>query len=116
MYIQPGRAMVARPASLSFSEGLTMTTGRRPTGAKLVARLEGASAAKTRLELILDTLAGRRPVADAAGQLGLTERRFHVLRLHALQAALADLEPRPAGRPAAGSAAGDTGSTALRAE
>jgi hypothetical protein len=71
----------------------------------LVERLGGSEAAKARLALILEALAGRRTVAEVCEQLGLGERRLHALRQRALQAAVDSLEPRPAGRPAAAEAA-----------
>src|SRR5262245_39463775 len=75
--------------------------GRLPSGPEYVEKLEGPQDAKRRLELILRTLAGTCRVQEACEQLGLSEARFHQLRLEALQAALDGLTPRPAGRPAA---------------
>jgi hypothetical protein len=77
-------------------------------------QLEGSELARARLGAMLEVLAGRRALAQACAQLGLRERRFRDLRLRALQAALASLEPRPAGRPARAPAAGE-GEEALRA-
>ncbi len=76
-----------------------MARGRRPEWAGLVGRLDGSGLAKARLEMLLEVLAGRRSIADGCARLGLSERRLHALRQQALQAALASLEPRPAGRP-----------------
>ena len=50
--------------------------------------------------LILQTLAGQTRVQQACAELGVGETRFHQLRLDALQAAVDQLELRPAGRPA----------------
>jgi hypothetical protein len=57
--------------------------------------------------MVLDVLAGRRAVGEACRQLRLSERRFHALRVLALQAALGGLEPRPSGRPAQQPAEGE---------
>jgi hypothetical protein len=92
-----------------------MTRGRKPEGVGLIERLAGSEAAKTRLELILEALAGRRTVAEVCRQLGLGERRFHALRQQVLQAALGSLEPRPAGRPAQTPSAADGRVAALEA-
>jgi hypothetical protein len=76
-----------------------MERRRRPCRAKLVERLEGSTKAKTRLRLILETLAGERTVSAAGQALGVSRRRFHDLRAEFLRVALDLLEPRPAGRP-----------------
>lgn len=73
--------------------------GRRPTGPQLVEHLDGSPHAKTRLKVILETLAGRKTIPEACGELGIHEARFHKLRNRVLQTALGRLEPRPAGRP-----------------
>jgi hypothetical protein len=74
--------------------------GRHPSGPGYVARLAGSRAAKQRLEVVLRTLAGTTTVHQACAELQLSPSRFQQLRSQVLQAALADLEPRPAGRPA----------------
>ena len=76
--------------------------GRRPAGPEYVKNLTGSALAKERWRVILETLAGRLRVQDACRQLGVSEPRFHQLRQEALEAGLARLEPRPAGRPAQG--------------
>lgn len=73
--------------------------GRKPLGPRLAQHLDGSSGAKERLEVILETLAGRLPVAGACQRLGIGEAMFHRLRTEVLQAGLARLEPRPLGRP-----------------
>jgi hypothetical protein len=73
--------------------------GRKPNGANLVERLEGSQRAKTRLKLILETLAGKCTIAEACGELGIHETMFHKMRCEVLQTALGRLEPRPLGRP-----------------
>lgn len=75
-------------------------TGRKPAGPQIVERLEGSPVAKQRLEVILETIAGRLTVLEACRQLGIGESRFHELRNQTLQATLEALEPRPLGRPA----------------
>lgn len=79
--------------------------GRHPAGPEYVEQLEGSEQAKHRLRVVLETLAGRCGIGEAAEMLGISEQRVHQLREEALQAALAELEPKPAGRrpkPAAG--------------
>jgi hypothetical protein len=76
-----------------------MARGRRPSGPKLVERLQGSATAKTRLQVVLETLAGQRSIARACALLGIGEARFHELRTEVLQAALAQLEPGSPGRP-----------------
>jgi transposase-like protein len=75
--------------------------GRRPAGPEYVDRLDGSDLAKERLKIVLQTLAGQCRVTEACQQLGICEQRFHQIREEALTAALAGLEPQPAGRPAA---------------
>lgn len=73
--------------------------GRKPLGPALVEHLEGSESAKERLELILATNAGQITVVEAARRLGISEAMFYKLRNRVLQVALADLEPKPIGRP-----------------
>ena len=73
--------------------------GRKPLGPRLAQHLDGSSGAKERLEVILETLAGRLNVAQACERLGIGVAMFHRLRTEVLQAGLARLEPRPLGRP-----------------
>ena len=73
--------------------------GRKPMGPQLVDHLDGSELAKERLETILETIAGKRTIHDACERLGISEARFFQLRTKVLEAALARLEPRPAGRP-----------------
>ena len=75
-------------------------TGRKPAGPQIADRLEGSPAAKQRLEVILETIAGQLTVPQACQQLGVGESRFHALRNQTLQTTLEALEPRPLGRPA----------------
>jgi len=76
-----------------------MSRGRHPSGPGLVEGLEGPDEAKRRLKVILETMAGSRPIAGACAELGLSEAAFHNLRKQALTAAVVSLAPRPPGRP-----------------
>jgi hypothetical protein len=73
--------------------------GRKPIGANLVEHLEGSDRAKTRLKIILETLAGQRTIPEACEELEIQESMFHRVRGEVLQTALNRLEPRPLGRP-----------------
>jgi hypothetical protein len=73
--------------------------GRKPLGPKLVDHLDGSERAKERLELILETVAGKLTISEACDRLGIEEAMFFRLRMQALEAALSRLEPRPSGRP-----------------
>jgi hypothetical protein len=65
----------------------------------LVHHLDGSGRAKERLEVILQTVAGKITIREACDRLGIEEAMFFRLRTQALQAGLSRLEPRPAGRP-----------------
>ena len=73
--------------------------GCKPLGSALVEHLDGSLQAKERLEVILETIAGRLTIDQACQRLGVQEARFHRLRTEVLEASLARLEPRSAGRP-----------------
>lgn len=77
-----------------------MSRGRPPAGPRLVDGLEGSEAAKERLRVVLQTVAGELSVLEACARLSVSEARFHELRAEVLQMALQHLEPKPAGRPA----------------
>jgi hypothetical protein len=74
--------------------------GRTPWGPEYVDRLAGSDVAKERLKVVLETLAGTTRVQEACERLGICEQRFHQLRQHVMEAGLAAMEPRSAGRPA----------------
>jgi flagellar motility protein MotE (MotC chaperone) len=78
-----------------------MDRGRPVKGPGLVERLEGTEGAKKRLRVILETIAGEKSVEEACRELGIGKSAFHQIRAKVMQAALQDLEPRQAGRPAA---------------
>lgn len=73
--------------------------GRLPAGPEYVDQLPGSELAKERVKVILETLAGTRRVQEACARLGISEPRFHQLRVHGLEAMLTSLEPRSPGRP-----------------
>jgi hypothetical protein len=61
--------------------------------------LDGSAAAKKRLRVILETVAGERTVEEACEQLGMGPAAFSKLRERTLADALQSLEPRNVGRP-----------------
>src|SRR5262249_7557844 len=71
---------------------------RYPSGPEFGDKLDGSASAKERLKVLLETVAGSCRVGQACERLGLSEPRFDQIRIQALQAALAALEPQPAGR------------------
>jgi hypothetical protein len=73
--------------------------GRKPQGVALVKPLAGSKHAKQRMTWFLETLAGQCSVGKACAALGICESRFYDQRAAWLQASLALLEPRSAGRP-----------------
>lgn len=77
----------------------TNRRGRKPLGPEYVQHLEGSAAAKQRLQVILETMAGKKRVLDACAELDISESRFLQLRQELLQAALERAEGRQAGRP-----------------
>ena len=74
-------------------------SGRYPVGPEYVDQLQGSAAAKQRAKTILQTMSGDLRLQEACRLLGICEQRFHQLREELLQAAVARMEPRPAGRP-----------------
>jgi hypothetical protein len=72
--------------------------GRPPQGPRLVENVEGSDAAKERLRVILETLAGTLSVEHACALLGVGEARFHEMRSEVLRQAVSLLEPKPKGR------------------
>lgn len=89
--------------------------GRHPSGPEFVDKLSGDAAAKERLRVVLETLAGTCRVSDACQRLNISEQRFDQVRVEALQAALAALEPKPLGRPPRTASPGETEAEQLRA-
>lgn len=76
-----------------------MPGGRPPKGPRLVDGLDGSAAAKERLRVILETVAGERSVEEACEDLGMGPAAFYKLRERTLADALHSLEPRQVGRP-----------------
>ena len=74
--------------------------GRYPSGPEFAMKTSGSEQAKTRVRVLLETVAGTCRVQDACEQLGISEQRFDQIRIEAIQAMVDALEPRPAGRPA----------------
>jgi hypothetical protein len=72
--------------------------GRYPLGLEAVDQAAGSARAKERLKGILETLVGDGRVGETCAQLHISAPRFQQLRQKVLEAALASLEPRRAGR------------------
>lgn len=72
----------------------------RPTSAvSMVGRLKSGPIARERLLVILGSLAGLIPVAEACRRLGMSRTLFQRMRRAILVAGLRAVEPRPRGRP-----------------
>jgi hypothetical protein len=65
----------------------------------MVDRMAGSDRARERVKVVLQTMAGELRVQEACQVLHLSEQRFDELRVQVLQAAVSELEPKPAGRP-----------------
>ena len=76
-----------------------MAQGRPTKGSDIVTKFNASLDAAERVRLVLETLAGKTSVKDAAAELAVSESRFHQIRDELLQGMLAAAEPRPAGRP-----------------
>jgi transposase-like protein len=76
-----------------------MPPGRKPKGPALVDGIDGPAEAKQKLKVILETIAGTKPIAEASGELGIAEAMFHKLRTEWLEGSVKLLEPKPLGRP-----------------
>jgi hypothetical protein len=72
--------------------------GRKPSGPEVVDEMTGSEQARLRVKTVLQTMTGKLRVQDACEVLELSEQRFDQLRVEALQAAIAALETKPAGR------------------
>lgn len=68
-------------------------------GVSHVMKLPGDREAKRRVELIHRTMAGQMSVDDVCAELGISPSRFDQLRTRMLLASIAELSPRPVGRP-----------------
>jgi hypothetical protein len=74
-------------------------SGRHAIGPELAEKLEGSDLARTRMRVVLETIAGKKRVLEACEELGICEQRFETIRQEAIQAGVTELELRPAGRP-----------------
>jgi hypothetical protein len=75
--------------------------GRRSDLTQLVDALDGSDDAKRRMRAITRAATNDLSVAAAAAELDVSPQRFHEMRADMLQAGLAALEAKPAGRPKA---------------
>ena len=73
-------------------------TGRKPAGPQIAERLEGSPVAKQRLEVILETIAGRLTVPEACQQEGRRDYRIHTLSSQTRHSTLDALDAGPLGR------------------
>src|SRR5262245_34510812 len=76
-----------------------MPAGRPTEGLEHIDKTHGSFEAKHRLKTVVLTLTGDVPVVEACERLAISSTRFHLIRQHALQAAVESLEPHRAGRP-----------------
>ena len=74
-------------------------SGRHAMGPEAAQKFEGSTLARTRMRVVLETIAGRKRVIDACEELGICEQRFEAIRADAIQAGVAALELKSAGRP-----------------
>jgi hypothetical protein len=72
---------------------------RPPMGAKLLGKVQGSEAAKRKVSLMLETMAGKKSVAKACEELGIGEARFHEMRSELLAGLVGLAEPKVMGRP-----------------
>lgn len=76
-----------------------MPLGGKPKGPALVDGIDAPAQAKRKLKVILETITGTKPIAEACGELGIAEAMFHKLRTEWLAESVKLLEPKPLGRP-----------------
>ncbi|MCE9562594.1 MAG: hypothetical protein K8U57_11140 [Planctomycetes bacterium] len=69
-------------------------------GPELTEKLTGSALASERTQVILETIAGECRVQDACERLDICQQRFERRRVLAIEAGIAALELKPAGRPA----------------
>jgi len=76
-----------------------MPAGRKALSiAEQVERLEGSPAAKARLRVILDNLAGQIGISEACAELGIEQSWFFDLKQESLKRWVKTLEPGSPGR------------------
>ena len=73
--------------------------GRHAAGPEYAERLDGSELACQRMRVVLETIAGTKRVTAACAERGICQQRFEAIRQEAIQAGVAALELRPAGRP-----------------
>jgi hypothetical protein len=73
--------------------------GRHAIGPEIAERAEGSDLARRRLRVVLETIVGSKRVLEACAELDISEQRFETIRQEAIQAGVAALEFKPAGRP-----------------
>ena len=76
-----------------------MARGRPISGVDLLERLEGPRVLRRRVRIVLATLTGTLPIAQACAELGIGRTHFHALRWRVLEGAMDAIKPRPRGRP-----------------
>jgi hypothetical protein len=81
--------------------------GRHAIGPEIAERVEGSTLARTRMQVILETIVGTKPVKDACAELDICEQMFERLRQKAIQAGVEALELKSAGRPPKATSAAD---------
>ena len=72
--------------------------GRHAIGPEIAERVTDEPEAARRLALILETIAGTKPVQEACRELGICQQLFERLRTRAMHGAAAALVLRPPGR------------------
>ena len=72
--------------------------GRHAIGPEIAERVTDEPEAARRLSLILETIAGTKPVQEACRELGICQQLFERLRTRAMHGAAAALVLRPPGR------------------
>ena len=88
--------------------------GRHAIGPEYAERLTGSELACHRMRVVLETIAGTKRVTEACAELGICQQRFETVRQEAIQAGVAALELRPAGRPRKAGTAADAEAARLR--
>ena len=88
--------------------------GRHAIGPQIAERVDGSALARARMQVILETIAGTKPVKDACAELDICEQMFERLRQKAIQAGVEALELKSAGRPPKSSSPSDEQITELK--
>ena len=90
--------------------------GRHAAGPEYAERLGGSELACQRMRVVLETIAGTKRVTAACTELDICQQRFEAIRQEAIQAGVAALELRPAGRPRKSNPAAADETARLRAQ